>query len=48
MATYPNRFVPMTTIGYPISVKNDEIFGIPIENGSLYNRVCTEPDMVSN
>jgi len=39
MATYPNRFVPMTTRGYPMLVKNDEIFGILVENGSLYNKV---------
>jgi hypothetical protein len=42
MVTYPNRFVPMTTIGYPISVKNDDFFAIPNENGYLYNRVRTE------
>jgi hypothetical protein len=41
MVTYPNRFVPMITTRYPIYVKNDEIFGIPIANGSLYNRICT-------
>jgi hypothetical protein len=43
MATYPNRFVLMTIIGYPIFVKNDEFFGIPNENGYLYNKVCTKP-----
>jgi hypothetical protein len=43
MVTYPNRFVPMITTRYPISMKNDEFLGIPNENGYLYNRVRTEP-----
>jgi hypothetical protein len=43
MAAYPTQYVPMTTIGYPISTKNDEIHVVLIENGSFYNKVCTKP-----
>jgi hypothetical protein len=39
MATHPNKYVPMTTKGYLIFMKNDEFFGILVENGYLYNKV---------
>jgi hypothetical protein len=32
----------MTTIGYIVSVRNDEIPIVPNENDSLYNMVCTK------
>jgi hypothetical protein len=43
MVAYPTQSVPMTTIGYPISIRNDEILVIPTKNGSFYNKVRTKP-----
>ncbi len=43
MTTYPTRFVPTTTAKCPISVRNDEIRAILVDNGSFHNRICTKP-----
>jgi hypothetical protein len=43
MITYPNRFVLMTIIGYPVSMNNNKILVVQVENGSLYNKVHTKP-----
>lgn len=42
MATYPAKIVPMITIEYQISIRNDEIPMWPIDNGSLYNKIYTK------
>jgi len=43
MTTYPTRFVLTTTAKYPISVRNDEICAILVDNGSFHNIICTKP-----
>jgi hypothetical protein len=42
MMTYPTRFVPMTMARYLISIRNDEILAILVENSFYYNRVRTK------
>jgi len=43
MTTYPTRFVPATMAKYPISVRNDEIRAILVDNDFFHNRICTKP-----
>jgi hypothetical protein len=42
MVAYTTIFVPITTIGYLIFVRNDEIPIVPTENGFLYNKIRTK------
>jgi hypothetical protein len=42
MATYPTRIVPMITIEYLASIRNDEIPTWPIDNESFYNKIHTK------
>ncbi len=39
----PTKYVPITTIKYPVFVRNDEIPTVPAENGFLYNRIHIKP-----
>jgi hypothetical protein len=43
MVAYPTRSMHAITVGYPVSIRNDEILVILVDNGSIYNRVCIEP-----
>jgi hypothetical protein len=42
MVAYPTRSMHAILIGYPVSIKDDEILVILVDNGSIYNRVCIE------
>jgi hypothetical protein len=41
MATHPNKFVLVILIEYLISIRNDGIPTIIVDNSSFYNRICT-------
>jgi hypothetical protein len=43
MTTYPTKYMLATTTGYQISIRNDEIPKILVENGYFHNRVHTKP-----
>jgi len=42
MATHSTRYVPITLVKYPISIKYEGILAKLVKNSSLYNKVCTK------
>jgi hypothetical protein len=43
MVAHPTTSMLVTLIGYPISVRNDGILTIQVENNSFYNKINTKP-----
>jgi hypothetical protein len=42
MATHPNKYVPVTSAGYIIFVRNVRILAILVDNSYFYNIICTK------
>jgi hypothetical protein len=41
MVAHPNKFVLVILIEYLISIRNDGISTIIVDNSFFYNRICT-------
>jgi hypothetical protein len=43
MLAYTTKSMPAIIIRYLVSIKDDEILTVLVDNGSFHNKVCIEP-----